>query len=232
VKGVGEVGAGKLISKFGTVENIYAHIDELTPKQREAFENSKGHIQLSHTLVTIKTDIPVDIDEDAMLVNCEYDPKVADLFEKYEFGSLKKYLGNVQPTAPKEEKKGGSVSDFFPLLDVVLDFLSDIRRKLRVDLLEIRFCMAGGDPADLGIQYGRTVAAVSALDPQLERLFVIKKKHIRVECDFNGEKSQVWANVRLTITVGRILSMGLRHGTKALREYMKIMKLRKGGATK
>ena len=105
VKGVGEVGAGKLISKFGTVENIYTHIEELTPKQREAFENSKGHIQLSHTLVTIKTDIPVDIEEDAMRVNCEYDPKVADLFEKYEFGSLKKYLGNVQPTAPKEEKK-------------------------------------------------------------------------------------------------------------------------------
>ena len=104
VKGVGEVGAGKLISKYGTVENIYNHIDELTPKQREAFENSKGHIELSHTLVTIKTDIPVEIDEEAMLVNCEYDAAVADLFEKYEFGSLKKYLGNVQPTAPKEEK--------------------------------------------------------------------------------------------------------------------------------
>ena len=104
VKGVGEVGAGKLISKYGTVENIYNHIDELTPKQREAFENSKEHIELSHTLVTIKTDIPVEIDEEAMLVNCEYDAAVADLFEKYEFGSLKKYLGNVQPTAPKEEK--------------------------------------------------------------------------------------------------------------------------------
>ena len=35
VKGVGEVGAGKLIAKYGTVENIYAHINELTPKQRE-----------------------------------------------------------------------------------------------------------------------------------------------------------------------------------------------------
>ena len=104
VKGVGEVGAGKLISKYGTVENIYNHIDELTTKQREAFENSKEHIELSHTLVTIKTDIPVEIDEEAMLVNCEYDAAVADLFEKYEFGSLKKYLGNVQPTAPKEEK--------------------------------------------------------------------------------------------------------------------------------
>ena len=104
VIGVGEVGAGKLISKYGTVENIYSHIDELTPKQREAFENSRGHIQLSHTLVTIKTDIPVEIDEEAMRVNCVYDTKVADLFEKYEFGSLKKYLGNVQPTIQKEEK--------------------------------------------------------------------------------------------------------------------------------
>ena len=104
VKGVGEVGAGKLISKYGTVENIYSHIDELTPKQREAFENSRGHIRLSHTLVTIKTDIPVEIDEEAMLVDCVYDTKVADLFEKYEFGSLKKYLGNVQPTVQKEEK--------------------------------------------------------------------------------------------------------------------------------
>ena len=105
VKGVGEVGAGKLISKYGTVENIYAHLDELTPKQREAFENSKGHIWMSHDLVTIKTDIPMDVSEDDMLVDCSYDPKVADLFEKYEFGSLKKFLGDVQPTAVHEEKK-------------------------------------------------------------------------------------------------------------------------------
>ena len=105
VKGVGEVGAGKLISKYGTVENIYSHIDELTPKQREAFMNSKGHIGLSHELVTIKTDIPLDVTEEEMLINCAYDPQVADLFEKYEFGSLKKFLGDVQPTAVREEKK-------------------------------------------------------------------------------------------------------------------------------
>ena len=105
VKGVGEVGAGKLISKYGTVENIYNHIAELTPKQREAFENSKGHIAMSHELVTIKTDIPLEVTEEDMLVNCTYDPAVADLFEKYEFGSLKKFLGDVQPTAVREDKK-------------------------------------------------------------------------------------------------------------------------------
>ncbi|MDE7126977.1 MAG: DNA polymerase I, partial [Bacteroidales bacterium] len=48
VKGVGEVGAGKLISRYGSVDSIYAHIDELTPKQREAFEAAREHIGMSH----------------------------------------------------------------------------------------------------------------------------------------------------------------------------------------
>jgi DNA polymerase-1 len=105
VRGVGEVGAGKLISKYGTVEYIYAHLDELTARQREAFENSRGHISMSHELVTIKTDIPLEVSEEELRVECTYDPKVADLFEKYEFGSLKKFLGDVQPTAVREQKR-------------------------------------------------------------------------------------------------------------------------------
>ncbi len=105
VKGVGEVGAGKLIAKFDNVANIYQHLDELTPKQREAFMNAESHISMSHELVTIKTDIELDVRSEAMAVDYEYDAKVADLFELYEFGSLKKFIGNVQPTAPKEENK-------------------------------------------------------------------------------------------------------------------------------
>ena len=104
VKGVGEVGAGKLIAKYGTVAEIYSHIDELTPKQREAFENSRDHIELSHTLVTIKTDIPLDVKTEDMELSTAFDPEVADLFEKYEFGSLRKYIGNVKPSAPKNDK--------------------------------------------------------------------------------------------------------------------------------
>ena len=105
VKGVGEVGAGKLIAKFGTVENIYAHLAELTPKQREAFTGAEGHIRLSHDLVTIKTDLEIPVDSKDMLIDGQYTPEVADLFEKYEFGSLRKFLGNVQTTVQKEEKR-------------------------------------------------------------------------------------------------------------------------------
>lgn len=95
VKGVGEVGAGKLISRFGSVKNIYAHLDELPARQKEAFEAARGHIELSHTLVTIKTDIPLQTDTDEMSLDMEYDPSVADLFEKYEFQSLRKYISHL-----------------------------------------------------------------------------------------------------------------------------------------
>ena len=105
VKGVGEVGAGKLVGKYGTVENIYRHLDELPPKQREGFISSKGHIELSHKLVTIKTDIPLQTTSEQMKVDFAYGPEIADLFEEYEFGSLKKYISHVQASTPAESKK-------------------------------------------------------------------------------------------------------------------------------
>lgn len=95
VKGVGEVGAGKLVAKYGSVEGIYKHLDELTPRQKSQFEDARDHIGLSHELVTIKTDIKVDIPTDEMKVNQEYGPQLADLFEKYEFTSLNRFIGHV-----------------------------------------------------------------------------------------------------------------------------------------
>ena len=105
VKGVGEIGAGKLVAKYDNVRNIYNHLDELTPKQREAFVEAEEHIRLSHELVTIKTDIVLDVRNEDMTVDYVYDSKVADLFEKYEFGSLKKFIGDVKPSDSGNRKK-------------------------------------------------------------------------------------------------------------------------------
>ena len=102
VKGVGEVGAGKLIAKYGTVRNIYAHIGELTPKQQEAFRNAEEYINLSHELVTIKTDIDIDTASEDMILECTYDTKVAELFDRYEFQSLLKFFPDVQTPAKIE----------------------------------------------------------------------------------------------------------------------------------
>ena len=108
--------------------------------------------------------------------------------------------------APKK-KSGGPITDFLPLVKVVLKFLDGFRRKLRVNVLELKLIMAADDPCDLATNYGRAWAAVGNLMPQLERVFVIKKRNIEVECDFTADKTRVLARLDLTITLGRILGL-------------------------
>ena len=138
-------------------------------------------------------------------------------------------------TAQKQEEKkekGGSLLDFLPLVQVALDLLGDFRRKLRLNRLELKLIMAGDDPCDLAVNYGRAWAAVGNLFPLLERAFVIKKRDIEVECDFTASETLVIARLDITITLGRLIALAVRYGIRALRESLKIMKLGKGGAEK
>ena len=114
---------------------------------------------------------------------------------------------NPSGGAEKKKKSGGPITDFLPLVKVVLKFLDGFRRKLRVNVLELKLIMAADDPCDLAVNYGRAWAAVGNLMPQLERVFVIQKRNIEVECDFTADKTCVLARLDLSITLGRILSL-------------------------
>ena len=92
VKGVGEVGAAKLIAKYGSMEEIYAHLAELTPRQQEQFREAQPHMALSKLLVTIKTDMELPVTLEDMRYSGQFQPRLAELFDIYEFASLKKYL--------------------------------------------------------------------------------------------------------------------------------------------
>ncbi len=137
------------------------------------------------------------------------------------------------PPEPKPEEKkeqGGSVLDFLPLVKTVFEFLGDFRRKLRIDNLQLKLIMAGGDPYNLAMNYGRAWAAVGNLMPKLEQWFVIKKRDVEVECDFVASRTTVIAHLDLTITLGRILAAVFKFAFKALVKFLQILKKRKGGA--
>jgi len=140
------------------------------------------------------------------------------------------------PAKPKSEEpkkeKGGSWTDFLPLVKEALRFLNNFRRKLRLNVLELKLIMAADDPCDLAVNYGRAWAAVGNLMPQLERVFVIKKRDVEVECDFTASQTLVIARLDLTITLGRLLSAVVVFGIRALIEFLKIKNKRKGGAQK
>lgn len=138
-----------------------------------------------------------------------------------------------QPPAetPQKEKSGGSILDFLPLVQLGFDFLGDFfKRKLRVNVLELKITLAGGDPCDLATNYGKAWAALGNLWPRLETWFVIKKRDVAIQCDFTGDKTLICARLDISITLGRLLGLVFRYGYKALVTYLKIRKKRKGGA--
>ena len=148
VKGVGEVGAGKLIAKYGSVENIYQHLDELSDRQRSMFEDARGHIALSHDLVTIKTDVPVSVTMDQMALDTAYSPLVADLFEKYEFNSLRKYIGNVRPSEPSAVE--------VEVAEIDVDRLTDLAKVTGL----VSMIIDTAEPSGIFTQVSRVTAAV------------------------------------------------------------------------
>lgn len=136
------------------------------------------------------------------------------------------------PTQPEKKKPGGPITDFLPLVKTAFEMLGAFHRRLRVNVLELKLVMAGGDPADLGINYGRVWTAIGNFQPYLERFLVIKKRKIEVECDFCASQTLVTARLDLTITLGRILATVVVYGVKALIQFLKIYMKRKGGAAK
>lgn len=130
------------------------------------------------------------------------------------------------------KKSGGPITDFLPLVQIALDMLGTFGRRLRLNLLELKLIMAADDPCDLAVNYGRAWAAVGNLMPRLERVFVIKKRNIEVECDFESSQTKVIARLDLTITLGRIIATAVVYGVRALIEFLKIKNKRKGGASK
>lgn len=132
----------------------------------------------------------------------------------------------------KTPKKGGKLTDFMPLLEIAIDFLGSLRRKLRVKHLQLLLTMAGDDPCDLAVNYGKAWAAAGNLLPQLERIFVIKKRDVQVQCDFLADATRIKARLDVTITIGRAIGLLTKYGIKALIAYLKIMKTKKGGASK
>lgn len=156
--------------------------------------------------------------------------------KKKEAKKVKKTKKASSQPKKKEEKpkkeNGGPITDFLPIVKTALQLLNEFRKKLRIKRLKLKMIMAGDDPCDLAVNYGRANAAMGNLLPQLERCFVIKKRDIQVECDFESSQTLIIAHADVTITLGWLLGIVVFYGVRALKQYLQIKNKRKGGTTK
>ena len=135
----------------------------------------------------------------------------------------KKPVANKPDAKPEKPKKPGSMpkltlSDILALADLACDTLGNLRRKLRVEVLVLHVTLDGSDPAKAAMLYGRVWAALGALTPKLEQLFVIKKRDIQPILDYNEKEMKLDAQLVLTITIGRAICLVLR----ALVRFLKL----------
>lgn len=151
-------------------------------------------------------------------------------FRVYPGNQKRKSKKSNQEKEKKDTSKGGSYKDFWPVVRTIYAFLGEFRRKILVRRLELKVILAGDDPADLAVNYGRAWAALGSLIPQLERLFVIKKRNLEVECDFTAEETLIYARIDVTLTVARTLHLLSKHGIRIIKQLLELKKLRKGGA--
>jgi DNA polymerase-1 len=94
VKGIGEKGAQKLLAEYGDLDAILAHAGEVTAKRsREALLAQADNARLSRELVTIKRDVPVDLDVLGLTLREPDRDAVIRILSELEFFSLVKRLG-------------------------------------------------------------------------------------------------------------------------------------------
>ena len=96
VRGIGEVGAKKLVSLYGSVEDVLDHLPELSSALQDKLNQSRDILFLSKDLVTIRTKLDIPWDEDSFRVNAPDLVRLKELLREYEFHSLSRLLPKLE----------------------------------------------------------------------------------------------------------------------------------------
>ena len=106
IPGVGAKTAVKLLKQFGDMEGILANTDQLKGKQKEKVEEFAEQGRLSRVLATIKLDVPIDFDSNAVKVEPINKEALAKIFDELEFRTIaKQVLGdNDESSVPVGEQ--------------------------------------------------------------------------------------------------------------------------------
>lgn len=130
------------------------------------------------------------------------------------------------PAAEKHKKEPaggqpGTLSRLMELLPVAGEACGALKRKIRIDDLELELIWGGTDPAAIALGYGRANAALGMLWPILDHNFKVKRHTFQVSLDYERREPGVELQAAVTLTVGQIAALGLRYGTKALITWFK-----------
>ena len=122
-KGVGEKTAVQLLQQFGSIDNLLAHTDQLKGALQRKVQEQVEDIRFSYFLATIKTDVPMEFDAQALVYQDKDWEKLAPLYRELEFNSLLKQAPNNEEKTQNSKvkiqnsKKNEATLDLFAAFD-------------------------------------------------------------------------------------------------------------------
>ena len=98
VPGIGEKTAQKLIAEYGSVENVLANTDKMKGKLQENLRTYADQALMSKQLATIILDVPVEFNEEELVIEEPDKEKLAEIFAELEFRQLGKRIHGATVT--------------------------------------------------------------------------------------------------------------------------------------
>lgn len=99
-KGVGEKTAVALLQQFGSIDNMLANTDQIKGALRQKVESQTEEIKFSRFLATIRTDVPITLDESLLTKKEPNIEALTMLYRELEFNTLLRKISPSAPTAP------------------------------------------------------------------------------------------------------------------------------------
>jgi DNA polymerase-1 len=183
VPGIGEKTARELVESYGTLESILDHAADVSKKRpREALQQFRDQALLSKELVTIRDDLPMMLDLEALRVREPDSGRLRDIYVELEFHSLARDIGQLPPEKKAQKAtnyrtvdtvaelkalvaRARTVGTFAVDMEVVIDRGSPVAvDPLRSTLVAITIALAPGEAYYLPLRHRDAASPAGELD--------------------------------------------------------------------
>jgi DNA polymerase-1 len=149
VPGIGKKGAVDLITQFGSLDALLEQAGALKPKQRDALTNHREDALRSRELVTIRTDVPIEVDFESLRYRGASRERCYELFSRLAFRSLVNEYAPTADTIQKDYRIVSSEAELEALIDdlraageFALRIIPDQPAAMRASIVGIAFSTA------------------------------------------------------------------------------------------
>jgi DNA polymerase-1 len=104
IPGIGDKTAGQLVAQYGSLEEVIAHADELSPARKKNIQTFADQARLSKELATMRRDLEIDCDPAELVLQPPDRSQLREMFRRFEFRNLFSRIDELDAAVPARER--------------------------------------------------------------------------------------------------------------------------------